>query len=157
MPRCAWPDAPMLAIVSYPTLEESEAHIDSLTESEKASLARRKQFLGRFEGGKLKSPSDLPDGQLPRIVLSWDFDEDKQATVIKHEDRIIWSEAAVWEGAERFVEVVGILKEKYGRRLYDVVPTDASGLYLYADRLSSIGAVERTRANIRAGRPQLPG
>ena len=147
----------MLAMVSYPSLDETEATYDSLSESEKEGLGRRKQRLADFENRKLESPADLPDLATSPIVLSWDFEEDQQGnrlTVIKHEGQILWSELAVWEGAERFVEVVDILKQKYGQRLSDVVPTDASGLYLYGDRLSSIGLVEQTRASLRPEGPK---
>jgi hypothetical protein len=76
----------MLAIVSYPTLQESEAHIDLLTESEKAELAPRKRFLAEFERKKLRSTAELPDLSTSPIVLAWDFAIDqhgKNLTVIK--------------------------------------------------------------------------
>jgi hypothetical protein len=128
-----------------------EANCESLSESEKMDLAQRKQFLTDFESSKLKSPADLPDLSTTPIVLSWDFNEDetgKHWTIIKHAGQIIWSEPAVWEGAGRFVEVASILKQKYGQGLVDVVPSDASNLYLYGDQLSSISMVERTRASL---------
>jgi len=147
----------MLAIVSHPTLDEMEANYETLSESEKVSLAQRKQFFADFERSKLKSPADLPDVSTSPIVLSWGVNEDQQGkhwTVIKHQDQIIWSEPAVWEGVERFVEVVSILKQKYGQRLVDVVPSHASDLFLYGDDLRSFGVVERTRASLRPEGPQ---
>ena len=153
-PACKWPDAPMLAIVSYPTTEESKANWDKLSDEEKAGVARRKHFLAEVEKTSLKSPSELPDLSATEIRLSWDLREDaegKSWTDIRHADQILWSERAVYEGAERFAEVVGILRRKYGSRLLDVVPTQASESYLYGDDLSAISTVEKTRAGLRGG------
>jgi len=151
-PVCKWPDAPMLAIVSYPTIAESEANLDKLSDEEKASLAERKQVLAEVDKTSLKSPDELPDLTGSGIVLTWDFREDRDGqswTDIRHGERILWSERAVYEGAERFVEVVDILKRRYGDRVVDLVPSDASGIYLYGDHISSIGMVDGARASLR--------
>lgn len=156
-PACKWPDAPMLAIVPYPTTEESKANWDKLSDEEKAGVARRKHFLAEVEKTSLKSASELPDLSATEIRLSWDLREDEEGmswTDIRHGDQILWSEPAVYEGAERFAEVVGILKRKYGSRLLDVVPTEASGLYLYGDRLAAISTVDEARASL--GGPRCP-
>ena len=42
-PVCEYLESPMLAITSFPTLEEMEANFDRLSEEEKAELARIKQ------------------------------------------------------------------------------------------------------------------
>ncbi len=151
-PACKWPHAPKLAVVSFPTLEETEANFEKLSDAEKASLAERKEFLAELERTRLKSPDELPDLAGSEIVLSWDFYEDESGaswTLIGYADQVVWSEKAVFEGAERFCEVVDILKQKYGERLADVVPADISGMYLYGDRLSSIEMVEQARASLR--------
>jgi hypothetical protein len=153
-PRCAWSDAPMLAIVSYPTLEESEANFDRLSEGEKVALADRKQFLSEFDSRCLKSPDQLPDLAGSQIILSWDFVESEtpqntRTTVIRYGEQVVWSEPAIWEGYERFEEVVSILKRKYGERLVDVVPTTASEMYLYGDCLSAIDSMKNVRNGIR--------
>jgi hypothetical protein len=142
----------MLAIVSYPTIAESEANLDKLSDEEKASLAERKQVLAEVDKTSLKSPDELPDLTGSGIVLTWDFREDRDGqswTDIRHGERILWSERAVYEGAERFVEVVDILKRRYGDRVVDLVPSDASGIYLYGDHISSIGMVDGARASLR--------
>lgn len=149
-PKCS--DHPMLAIVSYPTHEETEANFDELSADEKESHARRKQFLGEVERTSLKTPDELPDLTGAEITLLWDFwkdDDGTDWTVIRHNDRVVWSERAVYEGAERFVEVVGILKQRYGKRLVDLVPTPVSGTYLYGDRSSSGEMVKRARSEVR--------
>lgn len=151
-PQCPWPDDPMLAIVSYATMAETEANIDKLSEREKDDLAQRKQFLAEVERTSLKSPGELPDLPEPEIVLLWDFKEEQDGTswtVIRHGGEILWSERAVYEGAERFMEVMGILRQKYGNRLVDLCPTDASSLYLYGDRIRTIDWIEQARASLR--------
>lgn len=140
-PVCDWSEAPMLAIVSFPNVQETEAHLNALSESEQGSLPI-----------KLKSLADLPDLSSSPIVLKWHLEEDQVGdhwTVISHEGKLIWSEPAVWEGYERFVEIVAILKRKYGERLVDVVPTNVSERYLFGDNVISSDVVERTRASLR--------
>ena len=151
-PACS--AAPRLAIVSYPTIDESEANLDKLSDKEKASLAERKHFLAEVDKTSLKSPEELPDLTGSKIVLSWDFRKDQDGTSwtdIRLGEQILWSERAVYEGAERFLEVVGILKQKYGKRLVDLVPSDASGIYLYGDHLRSIDMVDAARASLQKG------
>ncbi len=152
-PVCPESDAPILAVVPFPTLAQEEANIDRLSDQGRASLAERKAFLKDLDKTRLKAHDHLPDLPGDMIVLSWDFREDpdgKSWTVIRHGDQVLWTERAVYEGAKRFAEVVAILKRRYGGRLKDVVPTGASGLYLYGDRLSSIDLVKRVRADLRS-------
>jgi hypothetical protein len=115
-------------------------------------LAEQKQFLAEVERTSLKSPDELPDLPESEIVLLWDFKEEQDGTswtVIRHGDQILWSERAVYEGAERFIEGMGILRQKYGNRLVDLCPTDASGPYLYGDRIRTIDWIEQARASLR--------
>ena len=151
-PVCGWPEVPRLAIVSYPTMEETEANLDKLSDEEKESHAERKQFLAELDRTTLRSPDELPDLFSDEIALSWDFEAEqdgKSWTVIKHSSHIVWKERAVYEGSERFVEIVDILKRKYGDRLVDLVPTAASGGYLYGDHLGSGDLVDTARASLR--------
>lgn len=156
-PECKYLNAPMLAIVSFPTLEETEANFDRLSENEKAELARRKQFISEFESRCLKSPDQLPDLLGAKIILSWDFVENEKpegckTTIIRHDEHVVWSEPALWEGYGRFRDVARILMKKYGKRLGDVIPTAASQMYLYGDSSSASGQVERARAEIESER-----
>ena len=150
-PKCSHADAPMLAIVSYPTMQEAEANRDKMSGHQKYMLDLRKKFLEEFEAMSLKSPDELPEIEGAEITLTWDAVEEDgvRLTAIRHGQKVIWRERACFEGYERFAEVVGILKKKYGARLHDVVPTEGSWLYLYGDALTSIGYVESVRASIR--------
>jgi hypothetical protein len=148
-PRCDT----MLALVSYPTIKESEANVDKLTSEEKRELATRKKFMAEWEASSLKSPDELPDLEGPTITILWDQvgregGHEPLYTVLRHGKREIWRERACWEGYERFDEVVKILQAKYGHRLLDVVPTQASTQYLYGDRLWTIEAVEDIRKSL---------
>jgi len=150
-PACDWSSAPILAIVSYPTDEESEANWDKLSEREKEAVTAHKRFLADFEAGSLKGGAQLPDLEGTAITLVWDFVKHGSdcLTVVKHGEREIWREPAVYEGSRRFEEVVRILVAKYGARLADVVPTPESEYYLYGDDYQAPDAVEATRASIK--------
>lgn len=150
-PACEpWP-APMLAIVSYPTLEEAEANREKMSESDQRNLDGRKSFMAAAESTRLKSEDQLPELSAPSLVLDWDFVGHASGglTVIKFGEQAIWSEVAYYEGKRRFEEVVSILKKKYGARLTDLVPTRQSEIFLYGDDSSAGKFVESIRASIR--------
>jgi hypothetical protein len=140
----------MLAIVSYPSSEETEANMDKLTGQENREFSARKRFLAEWEASSLKSADQLPDLEDPAFTLVWDMVGREEGcerlyTVLRHGEQEIWRELACYEGYERFQEIVKILKAKYGHRLLGVVPTEASTLYLYGDRLAAIKIVEDIR------------
>lgn len=70
-PKCE--DSPMLAIVSFPTFEETETNLDKLTPSEREHFRTAEDRWRRWEAGKLESPSQLPEleGDGP-LELTWD-------------------------------------------------------------------------------------
>ena len=156
-PVCDWLQAPMLAIVSYPTIQESEQNWSQLTAEEKRDVAARKQFHERWEAAHLRAPDQLPELDGPDLTLVWDCIEEAAGwvTVLRQGDIDIWREPALYEGYERFREIVVILKQKYGARLVDVVPTSASELYLYGDRWSALAHVRATLQLVMEGRSPL--
>jgi hypothetical protein len=149
-PRCPWAEAPMLAIVSYPTIEEGERNLSRLSAAEKNELAARKQAREHWYKVRLKSPGQLPELDGPHFELEWDFVEDEtgKVTVLRYGETVVWREPAIWEGYDRFAEVVLILEQRYGPRLTDVVPTSASELYLYGDKLSASDRVRAVRESL---------
>jgi len=150
-PVCdAW-SAPMLAIVSYPTIEECEANREKMSESEKRNLDERKRIIATWESTWLKSEEELPDLAGLSLVFTWDFlvEGSDRFIVIKFGEREIWRELACYEGKIRFKEVVNILKKKYGSRLMDVVPTPESETFLYGDDWGASDFVDSVRASIR--------
>jgi hypothetical protein len=132
----------LLAIVSYPTEKETEGN---------SEFADHNRFLALWKESKLKSDTELPDLEGSSLVLTWDFEEHGSSsfTVIRYGEREIWREIAVYEGFERFEELAMILIGKYGTRLADVEPTDASEYYLYGDVMRAPDVVETVRRTIK--------
>ena len=147
-------EAPMLAIVSYPTLEEMEANFDKLSPAEQQSLKKRKAFLKRLDAEELKPDSPLPDLPGDTLVLFWDWERDDSndsgLTVIRHGATVLWREPCVWEGYDRYFDVLAILKQRYGSRLHDLIPTTGTHTYLYGDAISSPEKVDAARGELRA-------
>ncbi len=151
-PDCDYKSTPMLAIVSWPTMEESEKNWDKVSEGDKEVIIKRKRFLEKLEKMSLKSAAELPDLEGRKIIITWDFvgEEPDGYTALIYDGKEIWREPAVYEGYDRFSEVVDILKEKYGERLVDVEPTKASYLYLLGDYFGADGSVEGVRKRIQS-------
>jgi hypothetical protein len=56
--------------------------------------------------------------------------------VIRHGYRVLFSEPACWEAiGTRYEDICKILREKYGQRVRDLVPTPASEMWLYGDKV----------------------
>ncbi len=131
-------DTPMLAIVSYPTLEELRANQDKPGIRE--YVEQIDAGLDKFAREKLREPEQLPEIDEDSITPRWDTITAipmTARTLIKHGDTVIFSEPARWEEYERFAEVAEILKAKYGHRLRDLVPTPRSEDWLYGDKYSA--------------------
>jgi hypothetical protein len=148
-PSCPWEDSPILAIVSYPTIAESEKNWERLSDSERKQVTAIKAFQAKFEARALKSADQLPEIEEPRIHIQWDQDSEGGNTILRWREQVLWTEPACWEGVDRYAEVVDILKEKYGDRLYDVEPSTRSELYLFGDQYSARDQVDRIRAELR--------
>lgn len=137
-PRC---DV-MIAIVSYPTHGETRdaaAAGNASAQEDLAEVDAREEFLDRFHRERLKDPAQLPDIEGERIDLLWDFEEAEDGndrTIIRHGERVIWTEIAAFEASDHFVDVLEILRERYGSRMGRLDPTPASETYLGGDRYS---------------------
>jgi len=94
----------------------------------------------------LTSIDQLPNLTDGDISLSWDMEEDQ--TQIRNGKSVIWSEPVAYEGFDRFEQIALILKEKYGNRLKDLVPTDRSKLYLYGDYEPSLAFIVKLRKDL---------
>ena len=138
-------------VTAHLTSAETDANMDKLTDQEKREVSARKRFLAQWEAASLKSADQLPDLQGAELTLAWDWleNEQKHCTVIRHGHTEVWHELACYEGYERFQEILKILKAKYGSRLVDVVPTDASTLYLHGVSMSAIGIVQNIRKSLK--------
>jgi hypothetical protein len=134
------------ALLIFPTLAESRENWHKLSESERLHIEKIEAFQANFENRKLNSTTELPDIPDPAFVLNWDMDD--EGTLIRQGERVIFREPAIWEGYERFEKVAEILRARYGPALRDLVPTGASEMYLYGDRLASPGIVDAARKRI---------
>ena len=146
-PRCDFDASPTLAIVSYPTLDEMLA---SGNPADIQQARRIKQSQQKFDAAKLVNKEQLPTVDSTSFTLAWDFVETngKRVTVIRHDDRVLFSEPELWEGYERFEQVCKIVREKYGSNVTDLVPTRDSELYLYGDDWYSPDFVNTARQTI---------
>jgi hypothetical protein len=133
----------LITVVLHPTIEESRANWDKVSEWDRKNIEAAEARQADFERRKLREPSQLPDIPEPSFVFHWDFADDgsRRETLIKHGDNVIFTEPAFYEGYERFIEVAQILRGRYGAALRDLIPTKASELYLYGDKSGSSATV----------------
>jgi len=149
----------VLAVVYEPSVENARENWDSLSAEQKAEIERierrlesRQAHMEHFEATMLRSADQLPDIAEPHFSLTWDVETPEAgefATIICQGERIIWREVAHWQDHERFGLVAGILKERYGARLEDLVPTREAELYLYGDSLGALHYVDAVRRGLR--------
>lgn len=135
-PQCDITEAPMLAIRLHPTLGEMKrlGTLEEAAEAERLIAARE-----AFWKLALTRAEQLPDipGQ-DDLYLVWDADysagQDRPLSLIRHGESVLFSEPASWEAIEgRYEFICRVLKDKYGPRLRELVPTPASELWLYGD------------------------
>ncbi|GAO02689.1 hypothetical protein [Anaeromyxobacter sp. PSR-1] len=172
-----------LAIIPFPTVDDIKANWDGFTELQKSYYGTRFSLDGEFEAHHLERPDQLPDLPDDPLVLVWDYEETpdpelerrtetpsdetrqlvtglkatKSHTAIKHDGRAIWRERAYYQCLGRYAQVIDILKQKYGERLKDLVPSTGSTTYLLGDDLSGWEKLEglRQRMSPRAVSPEL--
>jgi len=140
-------DRPMLAILPFPTLEDSRQNWASLPEHERRHVEAIEASQNEFARRKLNSAGELPDLPDPVLDLLWDQAGDE--VVLRLGDREVWREPVRYEAVWRFDEILALLREKYGARLRDLAPTPASEYHLYGDKLWYPGAIKRTREGLR--------
>ena len=140
----------LITVVLHPTIEESRANWDKVSEWDRKNIEAAEARQVAFERRKLREPSQLPDIPEDSFILHWDFADDgsHRDTLIKRGDTIIFTEPALYEGYERFIEVAGIVRSRYGTAVLDLVPTQRSEIYLYGDQSSSPGMIAAARQRI---------
>lgn len=148
-------------VVLYPTIEESRANWEKVSDADKAMIEAREQFIKEAESRCLASPEELPEVEGDELIFVWDQlreENDVGDTLITHGKQIIWREPSFYEGYDRFKEVAEILKKKYGDRFIDLIPAERSGNYLYGDRISAPQIIEEHRESLmirKSGRTAL--
>jgi hypothetical protein len=130
----------MLVIVANPTIEETKRAAAAGNPRAIADMDYVRQieaFRARWERERLHSAAELPELEGTELAFVWDFEQidgtETARTIIRHGDREVWSEPALWEGGERFREVKTLLEERYGARFVGLAPSEASRLFLYGD------------------------
>jgi hypothetical protein len=103
--------------------------------------------LDAARSAPLTAPEQLPHlpGETP-LILTWDQIE--AHSLVLHGDRVIWRERTGWEVYARFEEIAGILKQRYGGRLVDLVPTPRSLYALYGDSTAACFHVAGVRESL---------
>lgn len=140
-----------LFLLMFPTIDESRANWNQVSDGDKAAVAAREVFLRDVEARMLRTADQLPGIEGDEdIVLVWDCEDWNSGgdTLIRYGERVIWRERAQYEGYRRFGEVAELLKQKYGDRLQDLVPARHSGLFLYGDRITSPNFVKAVREEL---------
>jgi hypothetical protein len=137
----------VLAYVAFPTHAEAVAAGDNSTVKMFEIMDSRTE---RFERTSLKTVDQLPEIDEQEFVLNWHTVErtetDRESyTLIQHNDHVIFRELAFFEGGFRYEPVARILKQKYGDRLKDVVPTHMGWLFLGGDSYSAMREAEDAR------------
>jgi hypothetical protein len=130
----------MLIIVSFPTLVEiRNAAVDGNEKAIKMlpMVRQREKLEAEFERDGLKSTGQLPDLVDIELEFIWDqeIEGEKDLTIIRCGEVVIWKEPAFYEGWPRFNQVKEILKAKYGAKFKSLKPTERSQLALYGDDL----------------------
>jgi hypothetical protein len=152
-PRCDILKAPILAIVSYPSLEEARANSDRPGIREWVQQIDSR--LDLFEAQKLRTVEQLPEISEDSFTLIWDFECEEHGnnarTLIKHQGVTIFSEPGRWECCERYEEVAEILRAKYGGRIKDLLPTLKSEYCLCGDDGKSYDFVDQVRLRLFIG------
>jgi hypothetical protein len=137
----------LVAVVHYPTGAEIERN-EPRDGAFRRQVKEAEKRWSVFQSLRLQSPEQLPEIDDPEFVLNWDFAEDglgEKWTVIRKESQEIFRELAFWEGWKRYCEVAAILKLKYGTRLLDLHPTEASLLYLLGDSFAASENIAQCR------------
>ena len=141
-----------VTVVMNPTIEESRANMDKLSDVDRKQVELIAKLQADFEHQKLRESTPLPAINASSFVLHWDFLYARldSETLIKYDDAIIFREPVIYEGYERFIEVAKLLRARYGSALRDLIPTQQSWTYLYGDRLSAPRIIEEARKEIFA-------
>jgi hypothetical protein len=132
----------MLIVVSFPTAEEIRKAAAAGNEEAQQMLPmvkQREDLDAAFEHDGLMSADQLPDLAGNELEFEWDQEQDgeKNVTIIRCGEAVIWNEPAFYEGWPRFNQVKEILKARYGSRFKSLRPTERSELYLFGDDLGS--------------------
>lgn len=133
-------------VIIFPDADLHEKDETALTDEQKRELQEYREQMRVYLEQCLQSIDQLPEIDDNEFVLSWDQVEG-ETHILKGESQI-WSEPLAYEGFDRFERIALLLRERYGSRIKDLVPTDRSRLFLHGDYSPSIDYVEKVRREI---------
>lgn len=136
-----------VAYIWFPTKAEAVAAQDETTVM---MFEVMEVHSARYHRECLKSPDQLPEIDDDEIYIIWDTIESSKTnpdsyTCFKHNETILFREPPIFESGGRYREVATIFREKYGRRLIDIIPTWGGWLYLGGDSFRSLYEAQNAR------------
>lgn len=145
-----------VVLIEIPHVTEMVANLENLPlETREEVIAFAKQCT-QWQREKIHSIEQLPEIDLDHIVLIWDADyegnessEKYARIVIRCGDREIYRGPSSWEYYDYFIDACKVLRQKYGDRLHDVIPTERTLTALWGDKLNAPYIVDVMRKYIR--------
>jgi hypothetical protein len=103
-------------------------------------VAHAQARIDKFKREKLESINQLPEVDGDILEFTWDIADAGEDTyqVIRLRDVEIWRELAFFDSIQRFNEVKGLLRKKYGTRFKILKPTEASQEWLCGDNAGKL-------------------
>jgi hypothetical protein len=135
-----------MGCVAHPTLKEARANWEKVPEHDKRQVKYIEKMIEEFDRLCLKSPEQLPEIASDDFVLVWDAEGGN--TVIKHKGQAVFAEPIRYQDFERYEDVVGILKVRYGDSLKGVHPTPAAYENLCGDSITAGGRLKAFHAEV---------
>lgn len=146
-PECE--ESPMLAVVSgCLSVSDFKTTREMLSPAERAfGDAQVAVIEGRTKAHYL-TLVDFPDLEGEALDLVWDTEG--WDVVIRHGDQEIAREPGGFENYHRFLEMLEILRKRYGTRMRRLLPTDSSMLDLLGDEISALSLIREEQTRIEA-------
>ena len=135
-------------LIMFPMIDEV---MEKGSKKDKLAAAKHKKSREKWLASLLTNINQLPDldSDLMTFVLREVKEGGENYIEITYNDEVVWKEIRVYEYYERFIEIGKLFKEKYGKRMIDIVP-DVNGVYLYGDDSHSFQLIEDFRKELRA-------
>ena len=152
--QCPYCGKTLLSIEQSTTMDEALANIDKLTPEQQADIQESVKRQADFAACRLNRPDQLSDLDFDNGPNKLVWDMQGKWNIIRHADRVIWRQPAIWEGFSEFSRIAAIIRERYGKAIRDLEPTENSKMYLGGDALWSDAKIEKARRSL--GWKRLP-
>jgi hypothetical protein len=145
-----------VVLIELPHVTDMLANLDNLPLETRAEVIAFAKRCARWEKEKIHCIEQLPEIDLDHIVLIWDADYEGHEyselyarIVIRCGEREIYRGPSSWEYYDYFIDACKVLRQKYGNRLHDVIPTERTLNAMWGDKLRAPGIVKGMRECIR--------